>query len=124
MQARKILCMILALALLVSAVAPCSSAFAAEETIYGENLEQVTAPVIGKSYYLGADTSDGMVYFSHSTFTNTDPYALYTRTSFTHKWTVPMTLESPEALEEEHDSGFQMVYSYVNGSGVTFTNRV
>lgn len=81
MQARRILSMVLALALMVGVIAPCSSVVhAAEEKFYdqAQNLEQVTAPVVGESYYLAADVEGELLTFTTGGVSETDPYSLKT----------------------------------------------
>ncbi len=113
MQTKRIFSMILALALVVGLIAPVGNlVLTADATIYGENLEQATEPVIGESYYLGADVDGTMMYFRHGTVTDTVPYSLVVTDNFNHNWTFPVTLEAPSALTDGngHDQGFQMTY--------------
>lgn len=116
MQARKILSMILALALVISVIAPCSNVVHANQpkiTLYGDNLEQVTAPVIGESYYLGADVDGTMMYFRHGTVSDTVPYSLVATDNFNHNWTFKLTVEDPSAISDTTvTTGFQLTYTH------------
>ena len=75
MTLKKTLSFCLALTLILGLLAPCGALLqtSAATTLYGDNLEQVTEPVIGESYYLGADVDGTMKYFTTGTVTNTAP---------------------------------------------------
>ena len=122
MQTKRIFSMILALALVVGLIAPVGNlVLTADATIYGENLEQVTEPVIGESYYLGADVDGTMMYFRHGQITDTVPYSLVVTDNINHNWTALVTLEAPSALTDGngHDQGFQL--TYINPSNDTLS---
>ena len=76
----------------------------------GENLIQVTAPVIGESYYLGANVGGTMMYFRHGTISDTVPYSLVVTDNIDHNWTSLVTLEDPSATYEKYTEGFQLTY--------------
>ena len=121
MQARKLLSMVLALALVLSVIAPCINPVEAtpQVEIYGDNLEQVTEPVIGESYYLGADVAGTMMYFRHGTVSDTVPYSLVATDNFNHNWTFKLTVEDPSAISDTTvTTGFQLTYTNPSNSNL------
>ena len=100
----------LALTLILGLLAPCGALLqtSAATTLYGDNLEQVTEPVIGESYYLGADVDGTMKYFTTGTVTNTAPYSLVTTERIAVA--VQVTLESSTLTSENFEGGFQFIY--------------
>ena len=113
MTLKKTLSFCLALTLILSILAPCGILQAsASTTLYGEKeLEQVTEPVIGESYYLGADVEGTMMYFRHGTVTDTVPYSLVTTDNINHNWCYKLTLEDSTATSENFEGGFQFTYN-------------
>lgn len=118
MKLRKTLSFLLALTLILSIFTPCGALKAnALTTLYGDNLEQVTEPVIGESYYLGADVEGTMMYFRHGAVTDTVPYSLVTTDNINHNWCYKLTLESSTETDENFEGGFQFTYTNpTNGS--------
>ena len=112
MTLKKTLSFCLAFALILSILAPCGALKAnALTTLYGEKeLEQVTEPVIGESYYLAASTGEEMIYFRHGSVTETAPYSLATSRSINHNWVVKVTLEDSTLTDEKEAGYFQFTY--------------
>ena len=110
MTLKKTLSFCLALTLILGLLAPCGALLqtSAATTLYGDNLEQVTEPVIGESYYLGADVDGTMKYFTTGTVTNTAPYSLVTTERIAVA--VQVTLESSTLTSENFEGGFQFIY--------------
>ena len=114
MTLKKTLSFLLTLALVLSILAPCGSLLQASAVtpLYGENgLEQVIEPVIGESYYLGADVEGTMMYFRHGTVTDTVPYSLVTTDNINHNWCFKLTLEDSTETSENFEGGFQLCYT-------------
>ncbi len=121
MKLRKTLSICLALTLILGLLAP-GGAFLhahAQTTLYGGNLEQVTEPVIGESYYLGADVNGTMMYFRHGTVTDTVPYSLVVTDNIDHNWCMKLTLEDSTKTSENFEGGFQ--FAYVNPTSDALT---
>ena len=109
MTLKKTLSFCLAFALILSILAPCGGLQAsAATTLYGDNLEQVTEPVIGESYYLGANMDGAMKYFTTGTVTTTAPYSLVTTERI--EAATQVTLESSTQTSENFEGGFQFIY--------------
>lgn len=122
MTLKKTLSFLLVLTLVLSVLAPCGALLnaSAATTLYGEaDLEQVTAPEIGKSYYLGADAEGTMMYFRHGAVTDTVPYSLVTTDNINHNWCFKLTLENSTATSENFEGGFQFTYSHPNNGNTT-----
>ena len=114
MTLKKTLSFLLVLTLVLSVLAPCGALLnaSAATTLYGEaDLEQVTAPEIGESYYLGADVEGTMMYFRHGAITDTVPYSLVTTDNINHNWCFKLTLENSTATSENFEGGFQFTYT-------------
>lgn len=113
MTLKKTLSFLLALTLVLSILAPCAVLKSgAVTTLYGEaELEQVTAPEIGESYYLAASTGEEMIYFRHGSVTETAPYSLATSRSMNHNWVVKVTLEDSTLTQEQEAGYFQLTYT-------------
>ena len=114
MTLKKTLSFLLVLTLALSVLAPCGSLLQASAVtpLYGENeLEQVVEPVIGESYYLGADVEGTMMYFRHGTVTDTVPYSLVTTDNINHSWCFKLTLENSTETSENFEGGFQLCYA-------------
>ena len=113
MTLKKTLSFLLSLALVLSVLAPCGMLQAsAAEPLYGsENLIQVTEPVIGESYYLGADVGGTMMYFRHGAVTDTVPYSLVVTDNIDHNWCFKLTVEDPTVTSEKYTEGFQLTYT-------------
>ena len=125
MKARKTLSVILALALMFSVIAPCSSVVRASEaqiTLYDGKFEQVTEPAIGESYYLGANVGGTLKYFTHGTVTSTTPNSLVVTDDVASAQQV--VIEDPSAVEESTGEGFQLTYPNPNTSSSTKTLRI
>ncbi len=120
MTLKKTLSFLLVLTLVLSVMAPCGALLqaSAATTLYGEaELEQVTEPVIGESYYLGADVEGTMMYFRHGTVTDTVPYSLVTTDNINHNWCFKLTLEDSTQTSENFEGGFQFTYTHpTNGN--------
>ncbi len=119
MTLKKTLSFFLALTLILGLLAPGGAVLHAnaQTTLYGDNLEQVTEPVIGESYYLGADVEGTMMYFRHGAVTDTVPYSLVTTDNINHNWCYKLTLESSMETDEKFEGGFQFTYTNpTNGS--------
>ena len=110
MKIRKTLSFLLALTLILGVLAPCGAVLHAhaQTTLYGGNLEQVTEPAIGESYYLGADVDGTMKYFTTGTVTTTAPYSLVTTERI--GVATQVTLESSTQTSENFEGGFQFTY--------------
>ena len=112
MTLKKTLSLLLALALVLSVMAPCGVLQASAATMYNNNtLEQVTEPVVGESYYLAADVAGTMYYFRHGTVTDTAPYSLVTTNNINHNWAFRLTVESSTETNEKFEGGFQLCYT-------------
>ena len=119
MTLKKTLSFLLTLTLVLGVLAPCGALLqaSAATTLYGDNLEQVTEPVIGESYYLGADVEGTMMYFRHGTVTDTVPYSLVTTDNINHNWCFKLTLEDSTETSENFEGGFQFTYTHpTNGN--------
>ena len=119
MTLKKTLSFLLTLTLVLGVLAPCGALLqaSAATTLYGDNLEQVTEPVIGESYYLGADVEGTMMYFRHGTVTDTVPYSLVTTDNINHNWCFKLTLENSTETSENFEGGFQFTYTHpTNGN--------
>lgn len=114
MTLKKTLSFCLALTLILSILAPCGILQAsAATTLYGEKeLEQVTEPVIGESYYLAASTGEEMIYFRHGSVTETAPYSLATTENINHNWCFKVTLEDSTLTQEKEEGYFQLTYTH------------
>ena len=113
MVTKKIFSCLLILILLISFLAPCGSMMqvrAEQVPLFGQNLIQITEPVIGESYYLGADVGGTMMYFRHGTISDTVPYSLVVTDNINHNWTSLVTLEDASATYEKYTEGFQLTY--------------
>lgn len=121
MTLKKTLSICLLLALLLGLAAPCGALQAsAATTLYGEaDLVQVTEPVIGESYYLGADVEGTMMYFRHGTITDTVPYSLVTTDNINHNWCFKLTLEDSTETSENFEGGFQLAYTNPTNNTLT-----
>ena len=111
MTLKKTLSFLLVLTLVLSVLAPCGGLLqaGATTTLYGENgLKQVTEPVIGENYYLGANVDGTVKYFTTGTVTATAPYSLATTDQFGAA--VPVTLEDSTKTSENFEGGFQFTY--------------
>lgn len=105
-----LLSMVIALSLLAS-VSIAAQASVEQVSVYdSENLIQITEPVIGESYYLGANVGGTMMYFRHGTVSDTVPYSLVVTDNIDHNWTSLVTLEDPSATYEKYTEGFQLTY--------------
>ncbi|MBQ6831328.1 MAG: phosphodiester glycosidase family protein [Oscillospiraceae bacterium] len=118
MTFKKTLSFLLAFALILSVLAPCGVLKTSAETVlYGEDqLEQVTEPVIGASYRLGADVGGTMYYFRHGQVTDTVPYSLVTTDNINHNWAFQVTLEDSINTSEKYEGGFQLCYTNPDGN--------
>lgn len=113
MKMKSFISYILLIALVLSLAIPFEGVLqvnAAQVNLYGENLIQVTEPVIGGSYYLGADVNGTMMYFRHGTVSDTVPYSLVVTDNIDHNWTSLVTLEAPSVTYEKYTQGFQLTY--------------
>ena len=114
MNRKRILGILLVLVLTLSLLNPVSLVAGASET-----LVTATEPVIGESYYLGADVDGTIMYFctppSGGSVTTTTPYSLYTTQAAASATQV--TLEDSVATNEAWGGGFQL--TFMNGSNVT-----
>ena len=84
------------------------------ETLHGTDnkVTQVTAPVLGKRYYLAANVDGTIQYFRHGTATDTIPYSLVVTDDVDHNWMLPVTVEdSAVATEGAAGIGFQFTYT-------------
>lgn len=112
MTLKKTLSFLLTLALVLSVLAPCGmlQASAEEEAVYygSEKLVQVTAPVVGGSYYMGANVDGTMYYFVwEGKVTDTAPYSLHATDDFSNTNVKKVTLADPA----EDQSGFQITFA-------------
>ncbi len=110
MTLKKTLSFFLALTLILGLLAPGGALLkaSAATTLYGDNLEQVTEPVIGESYYLGANMDGTMKYFTTGTVATTAPYSLVTTERISVATQV--TIESSTQTSENFEGGFQFAY--------------
>ena len=115
MNSKRILCVLLTLVLMLSLLRSVNVVSAAD----GQTLTQVTEPVIGETYYLGANVDGTMMYFctppTGGSVTNTTPYSLYTTQSAAN--CTQVTLEDSVTTYEKYEGGFQL--TFMNGSNVT-----
>ena len=83
-----------------------------ENIFYGGDIRvsKVEEPLIGESYYLGANVAGTMMYFRHGTVGDSVPYSLVVTDNFNHNWTSQVTLEDPTATDEKYTEGFQFTY--------------
>ena len=111
---KRILGILLCMVIVLSQLGPVSMvAWADTEQVSADGSEvllQVTEPVIGKSYYLGANVGGTMMYFRHGTISDTVPYSLVVTDNIDHNWTCLVTLEDPSATYEKYTQGFQLTY--------------
>ena len=111
---KRVLSILLSLVIMLSLLGPGSIATwasAEQAAAYeGNGLIQITEPVIGESYYLGANVGGTMMYFRHGTVSDTVPYSLVVTDNIDHNWTSLVTLEDPSATYEKYTEGFQLTY--------------
>ena len=105
-----LLSMVIALSLLGSANIATQASEKQVSVYDSNNLIQITEPVIGGSYYLGANVGGTMMYFRHGTVSDTVPYSLVVTDNIDHNWTSLVTLEDPSATYEKYTEGFQLTY--------------
>ena len=114
MNMKRILSILLSIVIALSLLGSVSIATQASEkqvSVYdSNNLIQITEPVIGESYYLGANVGGTMMYFRHGTVSDTVPYSLVVTDNIDHNWTSLVTLEDPSATYEKYTEGFQLTY--------------
>ncbi len=115
MNSKRILCVLLTLVLMLSLLRSVNVVSAAD----GQTLTQVTEPVIGETYYLGANVDGTMMYFctppTGGSVTTTTPYSLYTTQSAAN--CTQVTLEDSVTTYEKYEGGFQL--TFMNSSNVT-----
>ncbi len=114
MNMKRTLSILLSMAIALSLLGPVSivaQASVEQVSVYdSENLIQITEPVIGESYYLGANVGGTMMYFRHGTISDTVPYSLVVTDNIDHNWTSLVTLEDPSVTYEKYTEGFQFTY--------------
>lgn len=99
----------------------CSVGCGSTETLYGTDtkVSEVTAPVLGESYYLAANVAGTVYFFRHGKVTDTVPYSLVVTDTISHNWCFKVTLESSMETDEKFEGGFQLVYTNPESGAVT-----
>ncbi len=136
MTLKKMISLVMTLALLLGVIAPCLPVFGTEDhthtygdwtfdteagiqtqtcqcghvnTLYGNTtkVSQVTAPVVGGTYHLAANVNGSIYFFAlEGKVTDTQPYSLNLTTNVSNANIKPITLEAPV----EGTQGFQLSF--------------
>ena len=107
MKAKRVLSILIVTCLLVSLL---PATVLTTNAVVADNLEAVTAPKIGETYYLAANVNGTLKYFVHGAYSQTSPNTLVT-TESAESATI-ITIEDPSAVKESDGIGFQLSYTH------------